>query len=71
MKKDKSKIILIIINIIVLTIMTINVSIRYFEHLNHIEYSTPASIEFINCIFYVIPLIIFNVIWFIIKLKNK
>ncbi len=58
-------IIFTILNILTIVSMLIHVGIAY--SMKH--YSAPKSVEFINAVFYIIPLIIINIVWKIISKK--
>lgn len=62
-----------IANILLILAMMIHVTIAMVLHSQHPEYSAPASIEIINAIFYLTPLLIINIVCiFANKLsKNK
>lgn len=59
MKQNK---IIAIINIILILAMIIHVSIRMYLHWQHVEYSSPFYVELIYAIYYLIPLVVINIV---------
>lgn len=65
------KISLIIINVLLVVAMVLHVGIAMFIHSQHRDWSAPAYLEIINAIYYIVPLIIVNIIGLIIRKKIK
>lgn len=59
---------LAIINILLVVAMVLHVGISMFIHSQHTDWGSPASIELIKAIFYIVPLIIVNIVGLIIRL---
>ncbi len=69
---SKSKTVLFFINVVIIIAMIIHVAIRTDLHLQHPEYSSPAAIELLNSLYYIIPLTVFDIIFLLLsKRKTK
>ncbi len=69
---SKSKTVLFFINVVIIIAMIIHVAIKTDLHLQHPEYSSPAAIELLNALYYIIPLTAFDIIFLLIsKHKSK
>lgn len=55
---SKSKTVLFFINVVIIIAMIIHVAIRTDLHLQHPEYSSPAAIELLNALYYIIPFVV-------------
>ncbi len=58
MTKNK---IIAVINILLVLAMVIHVGVKMYLHGQHPEYSSPAYVELINAVYYLIPLAVINV----------
>jgi len=58
---------IVMLNILLVCAMIIHVGIKMYLHGQHPEYSAPIYVELINAVYYLIPLVLINVINFIIK----
>lgn len=47
--------------------MIVHVGIKMILHARHPEYSAPIYSELINAVYYLIPILIVNIVYFIIK----
>lgn len=65
------KISLTIINVLLIVAMLLHVGISMFIHSQHEDWSAPAYFEIVNAIFYIVPLIVVNIIGLIIRKKTK
>lgn len=54
--------IILALNILTVIAMLIHVTAAYLIHRTHPEWSAPAYCEFINAVFYLIPLLMFDLI---------
>ncbi len=59
--------IIIILNIIVIIVMCIHIAVKMYLHATHIEYSAPAYVNLYIAIYYVIAIVILNLIYFFLK----
>jgi len=62
-----SKKVIVILNVLLVCAMVIHVGIKMFLHSQNPSNSAPAYVQIINAIYYLIPLLLINVIYFIIK----
>ncbi|MCQ2417122.1 MAG: hypothetical protein MJ071_04840 [Oscillospiraceae bacterium] len=51
-----------IINLLLITAMTVHVTCAVIIHSKHPEYSAPAYVELFNAVFYLVPMAIINAI---------
>ena len=63
----KLKKIIFFINILLAVAMVVHVSISMYLYAQHPEYSAPAYVELINAVYYLVPIIIIDVAYLIIK----
>ena len=63
----KSKKIVFWINALLAAAMVIHVGISMFLHAQHPEYSAPVSVELINAVYYLVPIVIIDIVYLIIK----
>lgn len=56
-----------IVNILLVLAMLIHVSVKFYLHEQHPEFSSPSTVELVNAIYYLIPLIIINIGNYIFK----
>lgn len=59
--------IIIILNILVIIVMCIHIAVKMYSHANHIEYSAPAYVNLYIAIYYIIAIVILNLIYFFLK----
>lgn len=62
-----SKKVIIVLNILLVCALVIHVGVKMFLHVQHPENSAPVYTEMIYAVYYLIPLILINVIHFIVK----
>lgn len=62
---------LMIINVLLVVAMILHVGISMFIHSQHKDWSAPTYFEIVDAIYYIVPLIIVNIIGFIIRKKAK
>lgn len=60
-------IILAVINILIIIAMIIHVGISMYVHSQNTDWGSPASLELLKAVFYIIPLIIVNVAGAVIR----
>lgn len=60
-------IILAVINILIIIAMILHVGISMYIHSQNTDWGSPASIELLKAVFYVIPLIVVNIIGAVIR----
>ena len=59
---------LTVINLLLVCAMVIHVGVKMYLHAQHSEYSTPAYVELINAVYYLIPLTLINAVnWIYLK----
>ena len=59
---------LIVINVLLIVAMVLHVGISMFIHSQHTDWGSPAIVELVKAIFYIVPLIIVNIVGLIIRL---
>ncbi len=52
----------VLINVVLVCAMIIHVGGRMYSHSQHAEYSSPVYVELIYAVYYLIPLIVLNVL---------
>lgn len=63
--------ILILINILLIVAMVIHVNVAMEKHAQQLTNSAPASVNWIYAIYYIIPLIVIDVAYFLISKKRS
>lgn len=56
-----------LLNILLVVAMVLHISIKVYLHGQHPEYSSPAYFELINALYYLIPLLIVNIIGMVLR----
>lgn len=59
---------LAIINILLVVAMVLHVGIMMYIHSQNTDWGSPAYIELVKAVFYIVPLMIVNVVGLIIRL---
>lgn len=59
---------LIIINVLLVVAMVLHVGVSMYIHSQNADWGSPPTVELIKAIFYIVPLIIVNIIGLIIRL---
>lgn len=60
-------IILAVINILIIIAMIIHVGISMYVHSQNTDWGSPAAVELLKAVYYIIPLIIVNIIGAVIR----
>lgn len=60
-------IILAVINILIIIAMILHVGISMYVHSQNTDWGSPAYLELVKAVFYVIPLIVVNIIGAVIR----
>ena len=63
----KGKKIIVVINVLIVLAMIIHITVNISLHAAHPEYSAPGYVELFVAVFYLIPLAVIDVLYFIIK----
>lgn len=58
---------ILLINVLLVCAMIIHVGVRMYIHSQHPEYSSPVYVELIYAVYYLIPLIVVNVLKVIMR----
>lgn len=61
----------LILNILTVIAMLIHVTAAYRIHSAHPEWSAPAYLEFLNAVFYLVPLLLFDLICLLISRHTR
>lgn len=67
----KSRKLILFINIIVLIAMVTHVGIAMYQHSQVLMNSAPAYVNIIQSVYYLVPLAVFDIVYLILKKKNK
>lgn len=63
---EKKKV-LTLLNILLVVAMVVHVGVKMYLHGQRDEYSSPAYVELINAVYYLIPLVAINIISLLAK----
>lgn len=58
---------ILLINVLLVCAMIIHVGVRMYIHSQHPEYSSPIYVELIYVVYYLIPIIVVNVLKVIMR----
>lgn len=54
-------------NAVLICVMIIHVGVKMYLHSQHPEYGSPIYMELINAVYYLVPLLIINIVNFVLK----
>jgi flagellar basal body-associated protein FliL len=63
---EKKKL-LTLLNILLIVAMVVHIGIKMYLHGQQVEYSAPVYVELVNAVYYLLPLVVINVIGFITR----
>lgn len=63
------KISILVLNILLFIAMVVHVGIKMYWHSQHPEFSIPAYAEIINVVYYIVPFILINVVYLVVRKK--